>query len=315
MCSPQDGLTQLQRLYGCSDVIYISIMLYTFHIQTCAEHWQNFTCIHCWGPYVSPHFAPLPHLLAVKKKVFCGGLAAVCFHLEYPCVLGMICMWVRLLYTHASYSMWMRERCPLRHGLACVWMFCVCVCMWACVFITVCVPHNKRSKLTQWQLLAEPQRGPAIQQHRLCRSASLGLSWTSFSLSLSVAFTPFFSEPIFLSEVLIWGAGQWGEGREARGPREGRTGGREERRCGVVMAADGRPFVPPFPGSSLEPPRLQLRWSLPEREQEREREDGRKKKRGHNDLSNWNLSIQQNKCAQTCKRCSDEKRTSMWLKA
>lgn len=85
-----------------------------------------------------------------------------------------------------------------------------------------------------------------------------------------------------MSEVLIWGAGQWGEGREARGPREGRTRGeQEERRCGVVMAADGRPFVPPFPGSSLEPPRLQLRWSLPEREgereKEREKEAGRKK--------------------------------------
>ena len=60
----------------------------------------------------------------------------------------------------------------------------------------------------------------------------------------------------------------------------------------MVMAADGRPFVPPFPGSSLEPPRLQLRWSLPEREREGEREkEAGRKKRGHNDLSNWNLPI------------------------
>lgn len=64
----------------------------------------------------------------------------------------------------------------------------------------------------------------------------------------------------------------------ASGEREERRGdqGREERRgwvggwgCRVAMAADGRPFVPPFPGSSLEPPRLQLRWSLPEREGEK----------------------------------------------
>lgn len=44
----------------------------------------------------------------------------------------------------------------------------------------------------------------------------------------------------------------------------------------MVMAADGRLFVPPFPGSSLEPPRLQLRWSLPERDGERWRETERK---------------------------------------
>lgn len=41
------------------------------------------------------------------------------------------------------------------------------------------------------------------------------------------------------------------------GPKEGRTGKR-----GVVIAADGWPFVASFPGSSLEPPRFQLCWSL-----------------------------------------------------
>lgn len=86
--------------------------------------------------------------------------------------------------------------------------------------------------------------------------ACYGLPSLSRFLSLSL---PFFREPSFLSEVLIWGAGQWGNGKEARGPREGRMVGGEERRCGVVMAADGRVFVPPFPGSSLEPLRLQLR--------------------------------------------------------
>ena len=72
------------------------------------------------------------------------------------------------------------------------------------------------------------QRGPAIQQQRLCRSAPLGLLWTSFFLSFFLS-RPLFSEPIFLSEVLIWGTGQW-----ARGPREGRTGGEgaEEVQCG-----------------------------------------------------------------------------------
>lgn len=47
----------------------------------------------------------------------------------------------------------------------------------------------------------------------------------------------------------------------------------------MAMAVDGRPFVPPFPGSSLEPPRLQLRWGLPERarEREKERKKGREK--------------------------------------
>lgn len=48
----------------------------------------------------------------------------------------------------------------------------------------------------------------------------------------------------------------------------------------MVMAADGRPFVPPFPGSSLEPPRLQLRWSLPERERERRGREALEEKGG-----------------------------------
>lgn len=65
----------------------------------------------------------------------------------------------------------------------------------------------------------------------------------------------------------------------------------------MVMAVDGRPFVPPFPGSSLEPTRLQLRWGLPKRERGRETERVRDcergrsfgGKRGHNALSDWNL--------------------------
>lgn len=102
------------------------------------------------------------------------------------------------------------------------------------------------------------------------------------SPSLSLIFFPlsFFSEPIFLSEVLIWGAGQWREGREG-GQREERTGVRERRRR-VVIAADGRPFVPSFPGSSLEPLRLQLRWSLPARVAER----GKKKR------AQWSVQLE-----------------------
>lgn len=81
-----------------------------------------------------------------------------------------------------------------------------------------------------------------------------------------------------MSEVLIWGAGQWGEGREGNRGREEQGEKERERKCRVVIAADGRPFVPSFPGSSLEPPRLQLRSSLPGREREKERETGRKKR-------------------------------------
>lgn len=118
--------------------------------------------------------------------------------------------------------MWpfLRACCPPRH------VVCVSVCFVHMCVLYVCVPRNEGSKLTQWQFLAERQRGPAIQQQRLCCFAPLGLLWTSFSLS----FSPFFSEPIFLSEVLIWGAGQWGEGRERDQGREER--GREEVRSG-----------------------------------------------------------------------------------
>lgn len=154
--------------------------------------------------------------------------------------------------------------------------FCVCLHYGLCYsqrgiqVDTVTVPHRA----------TEGPCRPTTEALSPCSSwLVIDFLLSFYSLPLSLTLFPFFSEPIFLSEVLIWGAGQWGQGTE-RGDRgregqEGRWGvgvGREQRRCGVVMAADGRPFVPPFPGSSLEPPRLQLRWSLPEREGERRRE-------------------------------------------
>lgn len=132
----------------------------------------------------------------------------------------------------------------------------MCDCL--CVHYSLCFSQQE----VQVDTVTAPRRATEGPCHPTTQALSLCFSWLvmDFLLSLFLLLSlPFFSEPIFLSEVLIWGAGQWVEGREARGPREGRTGGREERRYRMVMAADGRPFVPPFPGSSLEPLRLQLR--------------------------------------------------------
>lgn len=170
----------------------------------------------------------------------------------------------------------------------------VCVCVlcarsWWFVFVLLATRgpswHSDSSSQSDSGALPSNNRGFVA----LLLLACYGLP----SFSLSVAFSPFFIEPIFLSEVLIWGAGQWGEGREGNRGREEqgeKEREREERKCRVVIAADGRPFVPSFPGSSLEPPRLQLRSSLPGRERKRGRLGG---KRGHNELPNWNLPIAQ----------------------
>lgn len=127
-----------------------------------------------------------------------------------------------------------------------------------CALCMVCVLHNKGVQVDTVTVPHGATEGPCSPTTdallRVLLLACSGLPSPSLSLAF---FLSFFSEPIFLSEVLIWGAGQWREGREG-GPRERRTGKRERRRR-VVIAADGRPFVPSFPGSSLEPPRLQLR--------------------------------------------------------
>lgn len=143
-------------------------------------------------------------------------------------------------------------------GGGCVFFFLpVCACC-----VCVCLHYS----LCSWQqgvqvdTVTVPHRATERPCHPTTEALSLCSSWLvmDFLLSLSLFSLfppPFFIEPIFLSEVLIWGTGQWARGTE--GGEDGRRGG--QRRCGVVMAADGRPFVPPFPGSSPEPLRLQLR--------------------------------------------------------
>lgn len=134
----------------------------------------------------------------------------------------------------------------------------VSACLICCgyVFIRVCVPIGQVFQVDTVTVPRRATEGPCCPTTEALSPCSSWLVRDFLLLSLSFSrfcSALFFSEPIFLSEVLIWGAGQWGEGRDARAPGEGAGG------SGVVMAADGRPFVPPFPGSSLEPPRLQLR--------------------------------------------------------
>lgn len=262
------------------------------HVLTRAQTLLTFSC----------------HPLAVRKKIICSSQTSSHLPRVSVYVWGDLHLFVYLYTVHLS-SLFMPE---CMTGVFCdmfLFLCVLCVCSLWFVLLATRGPswHSDSSSQSDRGALPSNNRGFVA----LLLLACYGLPSLFLSLSLSFAFAPFFIEPIFLSEVLIWGAGQWGEGREARGPREGRTGEREERRCRMAMAADGRPFVPPFPGSSLEPPRLQLRWILPEREKERERDEGGwEGKRGHNDRSNWNLPILQNKCTHTRKEMWWSKETS-----
>lgn len=107
----------------------------------------------------------------------------------------------------------------------------VCVCVlcarsWWFVFVLLATRgpswHSDSSSQSDSGALPSNNRGFVA----LLLLACYGLP----SFSLSVAFSPFFIEPIFLSEVLIWGAGQWGEGREGNRGREEQGEKERERR-------------------------------------------------------------------------------------
>lgn len=104
----------------------------------------------------------------------------------------------------------------------------VCVCfVRSFLMVCVCAPRNKRSKLTQWQFLAERQWGPAIQQQRLCCFAPLGLLRTSFFLSFCRFLSLF-----YWAHFLVWSLnlGRWPVGRGERVTEGGKNRGRKRER-------------------------------------------------------------------------------------
>lgn len=168
---------------------------------------------------------------------------------------------------------------------------------WVCVFCVYLHYGLCYSQLgVQVDTVTVPRRATERPCHPTTEALSPCSSWLvmDFLLSLFLSFSLpfFFSKPIFLSEVLIWSAGQWGEGTE-RGDqgREGQKGG------GVWGGAEWWWLQTDSPLFLLsQAPLLSLRGSSCvgafQREREREWEKLWRKKRAQwsVQLESWNIT-------------------------
>lgn len=152
--------------------------------------------------------------LSVIILLICGAARSLCRWgvsiQENPWVFLWRDLNVRLyMCFHCTVPHSVCGQCSLQHFPSPACMFCMCLhyglCYWRQGF--------------QVDTVTVPRRATVGPCHPTTEALSLCSSWLvmDFLLPLSLfslTFAPFFSEPIFLSEVLIWGAGQWGEGTE-----------------------------------------------------------------------------------------------------
>lgn len=132
--------------------------------------------------------------------------------------------------------------CVCVNGVSCSIFLPVLICFCVCLHYGLCYSQQG----IQVDTVTVPHRATEGPCRPTTEALSPCSSWlvidfllSFYSLPLSLTLFPFFSEPIFLSEVLIWGAGQWGQGtergdrgREGREGRRGVGGGAEEVRSG-----------------------------------------------------------------------------------
>ncbi len=202
-CLPQGPQSTFKDLYQWVSWYHLQIYPAFVYLKNMFSHVQTFTNL---------NFHSI--LRVAPPSSLCHPLSHPSWQWILKYTLG-IHLWYLLTYTvysnfgvsvcswHDLYWLVLAGCTLMQPLLVSVWAVssaaCFCLCVYVlcvCVFITVCVcvTRNKGSKLTQWQFLAKRQRGPAIQQQRLCRSAPLGLLGTSFSLFLLLSL-PFLVSP------------------------------------------------------------------------------------------------------------------------